>query len=185
MPEMAQGTPLLETEKGKQTEIHRKKKSRIAILKNKSKDKTPIHRKRKGEMKFKIKIKNKNSGNEWWEEYDKNIPGNTPKEAEKWASGVLKRFNETLRPNESPRELMKIEILEPNDEKPHEWTKRTGGMSVGFRGCVVDLMFCKKCGITGKRYGLSSRITIDSKFRKKASRQCRPAQIEMGRGGTK
>jgi hypothetical protein len=47
-------------------------------------------------------------------------------------------------------------------------------MSVQLPGRVgtVDLMRCSKCGITGKRFGISAKIVIDSKFRRKAYREC-------------
>lgn len=124
-------------------------------------------------MKFKLKVSSE-SGGEWWEDYDKDIP-----DPEAWAKETVDRFNATLRPREKPRTLLAVEVIDRDNAKFHKWVKRTDGMSVGFRGVMVDLMYCKKCGITGKRYGLQEYVTIDSKFRKKAFRECHTAQIEM------
>jgi len=126
-------------------------------------------------MKFKIKVKHK-GGDEWWEEYDEKV-----EDAHIWARDIIKRFNETLRPYEPPRELLRVEIIDDNNKKFHNWIKRTYGMSVKFRGATVDLMYCSRCGITGKRYGFYSNVKIDSKFRKKAYKECHTAQIEIRR----
>ncbi len=63
-------------------------------------------------MKFKIKVKSINTGNEWWEEYDKNVT-----DPRQWAENTMAKFNRTLRPGESSRELLEVEVLrEAQDE---------------------------------------------------------------------
>ena len=124
-------------------------------------------------MKFKIICRNVVEEDTWEEEYDENI-----EDHQQWAKETLKCFNETLRPYEKPRELVDVVVLDAKNNK-HEWEKRTDGMSVRFRGQLVDLMYCKRCGITGKRYGISSHVKIDSKFRKKAFRRCDTALEEL------
>ena len=119
-------------------------------------------------MKFRIKIKDING--EWWEDYDENI-----EDIDKWAKEVIKRFNKTLRPGENKRKKIELEILDNDNKSFHNWYKRTDGMSVEFRGTNVDIMQCSKCGITGKRYGISS-IKIDSKYRKKVYLRCDTAR---------
>jgi hypothetical protein len=104
----------------------------------------------------------------WKEFYEKNIS-----DPEKWGKSIIESFNATLRPHERLRVFLGIEILGDKDNSElHEWEKMTSGMSVQFRGRHCDIMLCKKCGITGKRYGLSSAIKIDSKYRKKIYRKC-------------
>lgn len=115
-------------------------------------------------MKFKILVKNKNE--EWWEDY--NINTDDP---EKLSSGMVNSFNDSLRPGESPRKLLKVEIISEKNIK-HDWIKRTDGMSVLFRGEHVDLIYCGKCGITGKRYGMGNPTRIDSKYRLKKYQTC-------------
>jgi hypothetical protein len=120
-------------------------------------------------MKFKILVKDEKE--QWWEDYEKNI--SDPKA---WAAKIIDRFNRTLRPGERPRTLLDVVLKNASNDKYHDWIKRTDGMSVSFRGNSVDLYFCSKCGITGKRISLGGDIKIDSKYRKKAYRECHTAQ---------
>lgn len=117
-------------------------------------------------MIFKIHVKEKESGREWVEEYDKETEN-----PEQWASDTLKMFNSTLRPNELAREVVRVEVVsEVNDH--HKWVKLTSGQSVLFRGQIVDLHQCEKCGITGKRFGLAQYIKRDSKYKAKKYDKC-------------
>ena len=124
-------------------------------------------------MEFKIKVRNMKTMKEWWEEYDEDTQN-----AEEWAIKTIKWFNDTLHPHEAPRKLLEVEVIEEGNDKHHKWEKHTAGMSVSFRGSTVDIMYCKKCGITGKRFGLTGIVKIDSKFRKKAYRECHTAKLE-------
>ncbi len=124
-------------------------------------------------MKFKILTKT-DDGEEWWEDYDKDVP-----DARKWAEDTIAGFNETLRPHEKARELLDVQVIDSSNDKHHHWVKKTGGMSVKFRGSFVDMMYCDKCGITGKRYGLDGSVTIDSKYSKKAFIECHTAKKEI------
>lgn len=126
-------------------------------------------------MQFRI-LTRRADGAEWWEDYDKDVG-----DPQKWAETTVAHFNDTLRPGEQSRTLLKVEVLDTDSSKHHKWTKSTAGMSQIFRGRCVDIMFCERCGITGKRYGLSENITIDSKYRKKVYQSCATAQVAMGR----
>ena len=44
---------------------------------------------------------------------------------------------------------------------------------------MYDGMYCVRCGITGKRFGLGSHIKIDSKYKKKAFLKCNTAKEEL------
>lgn len=117
-------------------------------------------------MKFKIKVSDDISV--WEEELEKNITN-----PRKYAEDMIKMFNNTLRPGEKPRTLLDVEILgDPENEELHNWQKRTDGMSVNFRGYTVDIMYCEKCHVTGKRFGMTTRVILDSKYRKKVFRKC-------------
>ena len=124
-------------------------------------------------MKFKIQTITEGSEEPDWEEYTKNID-----DPQAWAEEIVNDFNRTLRPGERPRTLLKVEILE---EEPieHSWVKRTDGQSKRVRGRIADLMYCRNCGITGKRYGLSETITIDSKYRAKVYQRCDTAKEHL------
>jgi len=125
-------------------------------------------------MKFKILVKN--DRDEWWESYDINTLN-----PQRWAEGIIELFNKTLRPKELLRILVKVEIENESNEKFHEWYKRTDGMSIIHRRYIVDIMQCRKCGVTGKRYGLNAEVKIDSKYSKKAYKECHTSIIEMSK----
>jgi hypothetical protein len=117
----------------------------------------------------KIRIKVKGVAGEWTEDYDQ-VGIKDLWQAESWAAGLIDNFNNTLRPGESRRELLGTEII--GASTAHDWFKRTDGMSVRFQGGLVDVMECSKCGITGKRQGVSSVIKRDSKYRAKKFAIC-------------
>ncbi len=121
-------------------------------------------------MKFRMNVKNigESDSSARWENYEKAID-----DPQKWADNCIESFNRTLRPNEKPREVIAVEVLgDELNEELHSWEKYTSGMSVQFRGRCTDMMYCSKCGITGKKFSLSSTIKIDSKYRKKAFQKC-------------
>jgi len=120
-------------------------------------------------MKIRIKVRSLENGQEWAEDYDQPGIGDL-QQAEKWAAGLIENFNQTLRPGESRRKLLVTELV--GTSTTHQWYKRTDGMSLPFRGALVDLLECSKCGVTGKRYGLSSIIKRDSKYRAKKFAVC-------------
>jgi hypothetical protein len=130
--------------------------------------------------KIRITVRNVVTGNLWTEDYDKVGIGDNGNlcQAEDWAHQLIQRFNETCRPGESHRELLKTELL--GASTAHDWFKRTDGMSVNFRGRIVDIMECRKCGVTGKRYGLHSTFNVkrDAKFRAKKYEVCDEANRE-------
>ena len=130
-------------------------------------------------MEFTVICRNVGEEETWEEKYDENVEN-----PRKWAEKIIKSFNETLRPYEKPRELVDVVVLNAKNNK-HEWEKRTDGMSVRFRGHLVDLVYCKRCGITGKRYGMSHHVKIDSKYRKKAFKKCDTALEELRKNPNK
>jgi hypothetical protein len=129
-------------------------------------------------MKFRIKCcKTDTPEKTWWEDYEKDI-----EDAEIWAIETVDSFNKTLRPGEKHRTLIEVEVEvegDENNEELHRWDKDITKMSSIFRGRVYDGMKCEKCGITGKRYGLTSYVKIDSKYKKKAFKKCNTSIIEM------
>jgi hypothetical protein len=58
----------------------------------------------------------------------------------------------------------------------HVWFKRTGGMSIHFRGHTVDIHECRLCGITAKSFGLGP-VTRDSKYRAKKYATCGKTRV--------
>lgn len=127
-------------------------------------------------MKFTMTLSDGES--EWGEEYTINTT-----DPEKEAQKMVDFFNRTLKPYEKPRKLISVTVhSETNDL--HEWEKDIRAMSVTFRGRNCDIMYCRNCGITGKRYGLASKITVDSKYRGKAYRYCSTARKQFEQDGS-
>jgi hypothetical protein len=128
-------------------------------------------------MKIRIKVQNVVTGHEWAEDYDKAGIGDNGniQQAEDWAFKLIEWFNDTCRPNEAHRKLLGVELIGTSEEA-HEWYKRTDGMSVAFRGRLVDLFECRKCGILGKRMSLQGPIKRDAKWRAKKYDTCAGAK---------
>lgn len=106
-------------------------------------------------------------GNVSWEEtydIDNDVDGTI------YMDNVLNNFNSSLRPNESKRALVCMEEIGNGTEK-HKWAKSSGATIQGTHG-MYDKYICKVCGITGKRYGLSSEIKRDSKYTAKCYETC-------------
>lgn len=74
------------------------------------------------------------------------------------AESIIERFNKSLRPGERPRKLVKIEIEDNDKQIDHQWEKKSLVTQPGG----YDIMVCKNCGVTGKRYGLSQSVKIDN-----------------------
>lgn len=122
-------------------------------------------------MKFRIKVSNKNS--EWWEDYDKDIT-----DPHEWGKEIIKSFNSRLRIGELPREFLEAEVLDEESIKDHDWSKIN--LVTIIRGkSVYDEMKCQRCGITGKRHGLSPSVQIDSKYRANVYSRCDTAKAHL------
>ena len=123
--------------------------------------------------KIRITVKNLVTGSDWTEEYDKPGIGDNGNlgQAEDWAFNLIEWFNSTCKPGESHRLLVATELVGESGHH-HDWYKRTDGMSVEFRGRLVDLFECRKCGVTGKKMGLDTPIKRDHKFRAKKYAEC-------------
>lgn len=129
-------------------------------------------------MQFKIQVKPNNRDDSWWE--DCNKPEVTDQaSAEKAGRALVKYFNDTLRPGESPRSFLAAELTENNVRELHEWTK-SSLTTVFERGRMFDRMRCDKCGITAKRFGMSS-IVIDPTYRARAFQNCDTARALLAK----
>lgn len=127
-------------------------------------------------MKIKIHVKQVNTGAVWAEEYD--IKNN--ESPEKYARNLLEKFNNTLRPNESPRELVGVEVLEEDSDVviKHDWEKQNA-VTIMRGNRLYDAYKCNICGVTGKRYGLSAVVERDSGFKGKVYETCSTAMAQM------
>lgn len=108
----------------------------------------------------------KDSLDTWEETYEKDL-----KNPAEYGQQVIDDFNASLRPGEKPRRYVSFRVL-GDIGYAHDWVKRTNGMSVNFNGVTADLMFCRKCNISGKKFGLSSEVKLDSKYKAKKHKFC-------------
>lgn len=120
-------------------------------------------------MKFIMTVKNTRTGSEWPESYDYH-EAKCAESAEKIARDMVKQFNKGLREGEASREFVSIQLEGASNS--HRWEKDLLRMSANFRGRVIDGMICENCGVSGKRFGISGHIKIDSKFKKKVFQTC-------------
>jgi hypothetical protein len=128
-------------------------------------------------MKFVLTVKHKRSNLRWPENYD--IPEiKTAEEAERWARATIHRFNDTLRPGEQPREYVSVALVAQSEK--HAWTKTNLVTLSDARFGMYDRMECAACKITGKRFGLSSSIKVDRKFKSTKYKRCygKPVTLE-------
>jgi hypothetical protein len=117
--------------------------------------------------KIEIEVKQVGSNTTWKEEYV--INDSDPIE---WAKNTIDKFNSTLNPHESPRELVGVEVLDELEKNnQHNWSK-TNLITIVRGSSVYDTMKCEKCGISGKRYGLDGWVIRDSKYKAKKYDKC-------------
>ena len=94
----------------------------------------------------------------WTEDYDIE-KGEDPEE---YCRGLIENFNATLRPREEPRRFDKVEILDDSESPLHKWEK-TNMFTIRAGSRTYDTYRCIKCGITAKRFGVSSSSIIPDK----------------------
>lgn len=127
-------------------------------------------------MKIKMTEKIINTGLVISEEYDIE----NDKNPEEFASNSIKFFNNTLRPNESPRELISVEVIEEHSTVLHDhiWEKQNAFTITNKRNCY-DILKCKRCGVTAKRYGIGNNIGRDGIYKAKCYAKCETALAQM------
>ncbi|MCY9592350.1 hypothetical protein PC41400_14990 [Paenibacillus chitinolyticus] len=113
-----------------------------------------------------IEVRQVGSMSTWKEKYDFHEG-----DPQAWAQAMIDRFNSKLRPGENPRELVDVEVLPEESIVEHLWEKQNTITII--RGAhIYDKMRCERCGVTGKRHGLSSGIKRDSEYRAKKYEKC-------------
>ncbi|WIV11150.1 hypothetical protein [Proteiniborus sp. MB09-C3] len=126
-------------------------------------------------MKIEMAVKIIKTGMEFTEEYD--IDNSL--DPVKYAQNLIDRFNDSLRPNERPRELINVTVKDINSPTKtlHMWEKQN--LVTQMRGGLnYDNVKCIKCGITAKRIGLTA-IKRDSKYKAKIYDTCEGAIAQL------
>jgi len=108
-------------------------------------------------MKFRMFVSNGDC--EWQEDYDRSCS-----DASQEALRIVELFNNTLRPHERPRTLLRVEMIDLASRKDHTWDKMNL-VTVFTHGHYFDVLRCRVCGVTAKRYGLHN-IVLDAQYRK-------------------
>lgn len=110
-----------------------------------------------------MKVKKVNNCSSWEETYLVEDSVDT----EKYLNGMLDKFNATLMPHESAREILEIweEPVDGIDIKTAHMWEKTNLVTITKNGMSYDTCKCAKCGITGKRFGLCGQVQRDTKYK--------------------
>ena len=93
----------------------------------------------------------------WKEEYTK-----VTKDPYAWAVELIRMWNETMRPHDQQRELVRVEVTANASQLEHEWQK-LGAVTVIKRGRIYDTYVCTQCRAQGKRFNLNATVTPNPK----------------------
>ena len=133
-------------------------------------------------MRFRLIVTDER-GEEWTEDEDR-ADINNMDDATAWAVEIMQRFNDTLRPHERARTLVRVEPLPDGEGETgatHDWEKTNLVTVMHKYFGSHDTMKCKNCGITGKRFGLGPQVAIDSDFKAAGFLDCARAYTLMER----
>jgi hypothetical protein len=110
------------------------------------------------QISYTARIKEVGGTTTWTEDYaDLVVDEMTPLQHCKF---LMSRFNNTLRPGEKAREVLRVRCTPiPNVLKGHNWKKKSLVTEKGG----YDNYQCQDCGVTGKRWGLVAFVTPDRK----------------------
>lgn len=136
-------------------------------------------------MKFRMIVTDER-GKEWSEDEDR-VAIESLDEAEAWAKETVKSFNDTLRPHETPRKIVRVELPPDGDTETeqHDWDKTSLTTVKSKYFGMHDIMKCRSCGITGKRFGLGPHVRIDNDFKAAGFLSCKQAKVLMARRAEK
>lgn len=132
-------------------------------------------------MKWILYVQHKgNTASKWDEDYNDDDV-NSDEDAETKGKAMIDRFNATLRPNEKEREFVGAKVVEENSASlAHVWHK-TNAMTIIDRSGTYDKQRCYRCGITGKRFGISNAVSRDAEFKARGFEFCDTAQVLLAK----
>ncbi len=131
-------------------------------------------------MRFRVRLKHEGDPDSaaWAEEYEKDTA-----DPKKWARDTVDWFNSTRRHGERARILVSVQKLS-GWEREHDWQK-INLVTISDRRGIYDVVACRRCGVMGKRYGLSGSVTRDPKFKAKVYQRCDMARKHLATLKTK
>lgn len=130
--------------------------------------------------KFRVYIKNKGDPDSsmWHETYTKD------EDPEEYGRKAVDYWNASIRPHEKARVFIRAELID--DDVPaveHQWEKQNA-MTRERNGRMFDILKCRVCGITAKRYGVN-HVMADSQYRAKVYRICSTAKAHLAKKANK
>jgi len=90
--------------------------------------------------------------------------------AEKAAQDVIDRFNNTLRPGESERSVVRVKFV--GGYAGHDWRKSNLVTKQDSYGGMYDEYTCARCKVTSRRYGLTRTLVRDAKYKSQKYDSC-------------
>lgn len=99
-------------------------------------------------------------------------------QAMEYMERLVQRFNATLRPNERPIRVSRVEHMRPDPAPPHVWEK-SNLVTIMKGGKHYDTYKCSVCGATGKRFGFSEYVSPDRSWSQRRALNldtCKPEQ---------
>jgi hypothetical protein len=109
-------------------------------------------------MRVEIEVRHVGEEETWKEQYEREI-----EDPEAWGRALIEWFNKGQRPGQLSREFVSArEIAEAPQE--HVWEKANLVTETDRLGRMFDRARCTRCGVTGRRYGLSGAVTRDREF---------------------
>lgn len=121
-------------------------------------------------MRFVITVRHKDDEESWDEDFDKPHVQSL-EEAHVWAAQTVQRFNDSLRYKEKARVLLDVKLDIQPESEVHDFEKVNIVTILDSRLGTFDILRCKFCGVTGKRFGLTN-FKIDRKFRARKWQKC-------------
>ena len=116
---------------------------------------------------MKIKATITDGKDQWNEEFeDRNIL-----DPKKYMDEMLEGFNDGCRPGELHRRLISVVVLSESGLGTHDWEK-TNLVTIRGRTGTYDTARCRKCGVTGRRYGLGNAPLRDRKYLANKYKDC-------------
>jgi hypothetical protein len=110
------------------------------------------------------------AGEPWVEDYDR-PDVKTIDDANEYATALIAYWNSTLRPHEKARRVVLVEMTGESGPTAHDWEKVNLVTILDDRLGMHDILRCKNCHVTAKRYGLTNML-MDRKFRAKKYQGC-------------